>query len=124
MPRDQLLQDPAPLFDRFGNVVSAVAPTSKDGNRFANNDLVAAMTRSGDEEWIDWHLCNLGENEGAVGQADLSVENPRGYLRQFFLHAIRYITARWTRPSAVWLRAEIEMARNWGRVCEFRSRLP
>ena len=38
MLRDQLLQDPAPLFDRLGNVIIAIPPTPNDGNRFVFAD--------------------------------------------------------------------------------------
>ena len=88
MLRDQLLQDPAPLFDRLGNVIIAIAPTSNDGNRLANNDLIAAITRSGDEEWIDGHARNLGENKRAIGQADARAEKMSRYFSDTSLHPI------------------------------------
>ena len=85
---NQLLQDPAPLFDRLRDVLLAVALASKNDNRFANNNLVAAITRSGDEERIDGHLRDLGENEGAIGQADLPAKKMRRRCRQVSIHAV------------------------------------
>ena len=47
-----------------------------------------------------------------------------GVSRYFWLkvvkHAFQYTMFRWTRPPEVWLRAEIDMAKNWGRILELR----
>ena len=47
-----------------------------------------------------------------------------GLSRYFWLkvvkHAVQYTIFRWTRPPEIWLRAEIDMAKNWGRIRELR----
>lgn len=35
-------------------------------------------------------------------------------------HSLQYTILRWTSPPEIWLRAEIDLARNWGRVRELR----
>ncbi len=45
---------------------------------------------------------------------------PRYLWLKLTKHALQYAMFRWTRPSAVWLRAEIEMATSWGRITELR----
>ena len=40
--------------------------------------------------------------------------------RQLIECALKYTYTRWTRPSAVWLRAEISMATAWGVITELR----
>ena len=57
-------------------------------NRFAHNDLVAAITGPGDEERIDRHAGDLGEDERAVGQANVVAKKMRRCRRQISLHAI------------------------------------
>ena len=45
---------------------------------------------------------------------------PRYLWRRLIESACRYALTRYTRPSAVWLRHEITMARTWGMITEFR----
>ena len=45
---------------------------------------------------------------------------PRYLWLKLTKHAFQYAMFRWTRPSSVWLRAEIEMATSWGRITELR----
>jgi glycosyltransferase involved in cell wall biosynthesis len=40
--------------------------------------------------------------------------------RNLLEFGIRYVFTRWTKPSDVWLRAEISMARTWGMIVELR----
>lgn len=47
---------------------------------------------------------------------------PRYYWRKAVCQAGRYLLSRWICSSEVWLKAEMDMARNWGRVCEWRAR--
>jgi hypothetical protein len=46
---------------------------------------------------------------------------PRHLWRKCLTAGATYAVARWTRPSRVWLPAEIEMARTWGMILECRS---
>jgi glycosyltransferase involved in cell wall biosynthesis len=45
---------------------------------------------------------------------------PRYLWRQLVEAACRYALTRWTKPSGIWLRHEINMARTWGMICEHR----
>jgi glycosyltransferase involved in cell wall biosynthesis len=45
---------------------------------------------------------------------------PRYFWFKVLKHALQYGLWRWTRPPEVWLRAEIQMAKNWGRILELR----
>lgn len=45
---------------------------------------------------------------------------PRYLWLKLTKHALQYAMFRWTRPSPIWLRAEIEMATSWGRITELR----
>lgn len=45
---------------------------------------------------------------------------PRYLWRKMLEGGIRYGLTRWTRPSEVWLRAEIDMAKTWGWISEMR----
>ena len=45
---------------------------------------------------------------------------PRYYWKALVLNALKYASARWTRPSRVWLTAEIDMAFAWGVIVEHR----
>jgi len=45
---------------------------------------------------------------------------PRYFWAKLVKHALQYAVFRWTRPPEIWLRAEIDMAKNWGRVLELR----
>ena len=64
----------APFLDGLGDVLLAVAPASRDSDRFAHNNLIAAISRPGDEKRVDRRARDLGENEGAIGQADFRPE--------------------------------------------------
>jgi len=45
---------------------------------------------------------------------------PRYFWVKLVKHALQYAISRWTMPPEIWLRAEIDMAKNWGRVLELR----
>ncbi|HUJ10924.1 MAG TPA: glycosyltransferase [Verrucomicrobiae bacterium] len=45
---------------------------------------------------------------------------PRYFWFKVAKHAVQYVVFRWARPPEVWLRAEIEWGRNWGRWLELR----
>ena len=47
---------------------------------------------------------------------------PRWVYRRYLVEGLKYVLMRWTRPPAIWLRAEIRMATAWGMICEARRR--
>jgi glycosyltransferase involved in cell wall biosynthesis len=57
---------------------------------------------------------------GAPSDGRLWFGVPRYFWWKLAKHAFQYVIFRWTRSPEVWLRAEIEMAKNWGRVRESR----
>ena len=46
---------------------------------------------------------------------------PRYLLRQLIAATSRYLLARWTCGSEVWLPAECAMALTWGMIVEYRQ---
>ena len=72
----------------------------------------------------EWY-CGLGMREVRLGQVGGSQQHslfgaPRYLWRKLGRSALNYAFTRWTRPSAVWLRAEVGLAMNWGMIREFR----
>ena len=58
---------------------------------------------------------------GEVGPEHCWFGAPRHTWKTVVLNGVKYLAARWTCPSAVWLRAEIKMATAWGMIIELRK---
>jgi glycosyltransferase involved in cell wall biosynthesis len=71
-------------------------------------------------------LWNIGAGISAVrlGQVITSKHMwwraPRYLWRNLLTSCVRYVLGRWTQPSQIWLRDEINMATTWGMISEFR----
>jgi glycosyltransferase involved in cell wall biosynthesis len=58
--------------------------------------------------------------QGAPAATNLWAGVPRYYWVKFMRHSFQYALSRWTKPSPTWVRAEIDAAKNWGRITELR----
>jgi len=63
-------------------------------------------------------LVRMGEIAGSRHQL---FGAPRYLWRSLIESFVSYVLTRWTRPSGVWLRAEIRMAETCGMIIEFRK---
>ena len=76
------------------------------------------------ERYVFSYFRGAGKTEmrltGGPTDARLWFGAPRYFWLKVAKHAIQYVMLRWTSPPEMWLRAEINLARNWGRIIELR----
>lgn len=76
------------------------------------------------ERYVFGYFRGAGKTEirlnGAPPDGRLWFGVPRYFLWKLAKHAFQYAIFRWTKPPEIWLHAEIEMAKNWGRIRELR----
>ena len=98
--------------------LGAYIPAAVIHHRNSKNRMTEAYLRR-------WHAA-VGAVEARRGilpaRINYILGAPRYYWRLLLWAALRYACCRWTCPSIVWLKAEIEMARNWGIIAEYRRR--
>ncbi len=77
------------------------------------------MTEKYIREWYKGAgMIEVRQGEVALGR--LWFGAPRWAYRSLLVYGLRYACTRLTRPSSVWLLAEIKMATAWGVICEAR----
>jgi glucosyl-dolichyl phosphate glucuronosyltransferase len=78
----------------------------------------------GTERFVFAYYMGAGMTEmrlnGAPAAARLWAGAPRYFWLRLMQRSVQYAAFRWTAPSHTWLRAEIDAARNWGRITESR----
>ena len=76
------------------------------------------------ERYVFSYFRGAGKTEmrltGGPSDGRLWFGAPRYFWLKVVKHAFQYAIFRWTRPPEIWLRAEINMATNWGRIVELR----
>lgn len=76
------------------------------------------------ERYVFSYFRGAGKTEirlaGTPPSGKLWLGAPRYFWLKVAKHALQYTIFRWTRPPEVWLRAEIEWGKNWGRLLESR----
>ncbi len=72
------------------------------------------------ERYVRQWYKGAGMADVRLGRVPSNAHVPRHLWRKLAESGLRFATARLTKPAAVWLPAEIEMARQWGVICELR----
>jgi len=75
------------------------------------------------ERYVREWFIGYGVSEVRCGEICLShcwFGVPRHTWKTIIINSTKYLAARWTCPSSIWLRAEIKMATAWGMITELR----
>jgi hypothetical protein len=79
------------------------------------------------EKYLRYYYRQAGEMNAAAGKVAGSphiwLGVPRYLWRKFLQNTFKYLLTRWTAPSPVWLKAEVQAAVAYGEICGLRHRL-